>query len=103
MQLEIDRTQAPAGVRLLEPDDLRSFEVVVIEGGAGGAGDWPDAVARHEEHAWIRVGALRELAGPAAGPEWEAQFEAMLGFARSRGWLDEEHDAVRGHVERRAG
>jgi hypothetical protein len=103
MYLEIDLTQSPASVRLVDADELRSFNVVVHEAGAGAASRWPDAVARHEEHAWIRVSALRELAAPTAGPGWDAEFDAMLGFARSRGWLDEEHDAVRGHVERRPG
>ena len=54
------------------------------------------------DHAWVRTDALRRLAGPAATPEWEEGFAAMLDYARTRGWVDDEQGAVRGHVERRA-
>ena len=103
MELEIDLGAAAASARLVAPADLGSFKVVVVGGGAP-IGDRVEAlgVARVDEHAWVRVDALRELAGPHATPEWEASFAAMLEFARSRGWLDEELEAVRGHVERRA-
>jgi hypothetical protein len=89
--------------RLLEPGDLASFAVVLeddvepgpaalAEGGVLGFGD----------HAWVRTDALRRLAGPVATPGWEEGFEAMIDYARTRGWFDDEHGAIRGHVERRA-
>ena len=91
----------PAEVRLIEPEELRSFKAVVV--GAPSGPDWPAAVARHEEHVWIRVGVLEELAAAAgAGPEWKADFEGMVSHARTRGWVDDELEAVRAHVERRA-
>ena len=32
--------------------------------------------------------------------EWHAGFEAMLGYARSRGWISEDGDGIRAHVTR---
>lgn len=99
-ELRIDARQSPAEARLIEPEELRSFKAVVV--GAAPGPDWPAAVARHDEHVWVRVEALRTLAADAGvGSDWAAGFEAMLEFARSRGWVDEQLDAVRAHVERR--
>ena len=89
--------------RLSDPEDLTGFAVVLegdedpapaalADGGVLGFGD----------HAWVRTDALRRLAGPAATPEWEQGFAAMLDYARMRGWVDDAQGAVRGHVERRA-
>jgi hypothetical protein len=89
--------------RLVDAEDLTSF-AVVLEGDADPS---PEALAAggvlgFGEHAWVRTDALRRLAGPIATPEWEDAFATMLEYARSRGWVDDEHGAVRGHVERRA-
>ena len=88
--------------RLLHPGDLSCF-VVVLEGDEEPG---PEALAAagvlgFGDHAWVRTDALRRLAGPAATPEWEEGFGAMLDHARTRGWVDDAQGAVRGHVERR--
>jgi hypothetical protein len=88
---------------LVDPEDLTSFAVVL----EGETDPGPEALAAggvlgFGDHAWVRTDALRRLAGPVATPEWEDGFAAMLDYARSRGWVDDEHGAVRGHVERRA-
>jgi len=89
--------------RLVDAEDLTSF-TVVLEGEADPS---PEALADggvlgFGDHAWVRTDALRRLAGPTATPEWEDGFATMLDYARSRGWVDDAHGAVRGHVERRA-
>lgn len=43
--------------------------------------------------AWIRS----ETAGQAA--EWVERFDAMVRFARSKGWTDPDGTAIQGHVE----
>jgi len=101
MELEIDFNQSPPRVRLLDPEELRSFAVAVVDQSARNEAEWPDAVARHEEHVWVRIDAIRALAEPQVAGEWDAGFEKVLEFARSRGWIDEDAAAVRGHVERR--
>jgi hypothetical protein len=88
--------------RLVDPEDLTGF-AVVLEGDEDPS---PEALAAGGvlglgDHAWVRTEALRRLAGPAATPEWEAAFAAMLDYARTRGWVDDGQGAVRGHVERR--
>ena len=88
--------------RLLDAEDLSSFAVVLEDDEEPGA----DALAAggvlgFGDHAWVRTDALRRLAGPLATPEWEQGLRAMLDYARTRGWVDDEQGAVRGHVERR--
>jgi hypothetical protein len=88
--------------RLLNPDDLSAFAVVL----EGSQDPGPEALAAggilgFGDHAWVRTDALRRLAGPAATPQWEERFATMLEYARTRGWVDDELGAVRGHVERR--
>jgi hypothetical protein len=85
-------------VELLEPDVFTAFKVVVR--GEGPPLAETAVVARVDDHAWIRIDALRELAGDAATPAWEESLQGMLAFARSKGWVDEELAAVRAHVER---
>ena len=88
--------------RLLNPDDVSGFAVVL----EGDDDPGPEALAAggvlgFGDHAWVRTDALRRLAGSAATSEWEEGFAAMLDYARTRGWVDDEQGAVRGHVERR--
>jgi hypothetical protein len=86
--------------RLLRPDDLQAFKVV-LDPALDGARRALEAAgaARVQEHAWIPVARLRELAGDAATPEWERGLQGMVGFARSHGFYDEELGAVRAHCE----
>jgi len=95
--VEIRFGAGQTAVELLEPEVFTAFKVVVHGGGPSLA--LAPAVARVDEHAWIRIEALRELAGAAATPEWEASLQGMLGYARSKGWVDDDLDAVRAHVE----
>jgi hypothetical protein len=88
--------------RLLNPEDLSHFAVVL----EGDEDPGPQALAAggvpgFGDHAWVRTDALRQLAGAAVTPEWAEGFAAMLDHARTRGWVDDEQGAVRGHVERR--
>jgi hypothetical protein len=101
MIVELDLSGGGGLATLLDPDDFKAFKVVVRGGGPPLAAlSAPSGIAKVDEHAWVRVDALRELAGPAATPEWEASLEGMLEYARSKGWVDDELGAVRAHVER---
>jgi hypothetical protein len=88
---------ADGEARLLDPDDFGSLKAIA-SGSVSLAAGGPIARA-DEQHVWVRIESLRELAGPAATPEWDERFEAMLEFARSRGWVDEKLAAVRAHIE----
>jgi hypothetical protein len=52
------------------------------------------------EHVFLDVDAVKGLAGERATGEWLVEFEKMIEFARSKGWVDEA-GRVRAHVERR--
>jgi hypothetical protein len=86
----VDAADLSAFVVVLEDDEDPGAEALAA-GGVLGFGD----------HVWVRTDALRRLAGPVATPEWEEGFAAMLDHARTRGWVDDEQGAVRGHVQRR--
>jgi len=95
MNVIIDRR----GPRLDDAANLRAFAVHLEDGcvpgdDLGACGIWsPDG-----QHAWIEPDWLREQAGPLAEDAgWQSGFSAMIDFARSKGWLDEQ-GRIRAHV-----
>jgi hypothetical protein len=54
--------------------------------------------------AWISIDWVRSEAGAAApgslGTDWPVRFDAMVDYARSKGWLDGPGTHVRAHVVR---
>jgi hypothetical protein len=101
MIVEIDLHGEGTQARLAEPDDFKGFKVVLRQAGPSVADRLAAVgVARLDEHAWVRIDALRTLAGASATPEWEDSLASMLEFARSRDWVDDELGAIRAHVER---
>ena len=103
MYLHVDLGTVPPSVMLEEPEDTKRFHVAVT-GGRDPAmvfGALVDAAAGRLEgdDAYVTVDAVRRLAGDRVGPEWEADLEAMIAFAKSKGWFDEAGHAIRAHVE----
>ena len=104
MDVVVDLASSPSGVALAEPDDLRSFKVLA-------RGSAPDAARLGEAlegvgtmapdgHAFVAVDAVRRLAGDRVNdPDWSEGFDRMLGFARSKGWMDPSGTAIQAHVE----
>lgn len=93
---------ATGAVTLAEPTDFRGFSVAVAGGGVDDPRLGP-VLAPHGrwdgEHAWIDVDAVVALAGAAADDEWRAGFDAMVTYARDKGFLDESGAAIRAHLE----
>ena len=96
---------AVANLVVAEADDCARLQVEApgLDDGAAGA-----ALAMHgmgrvgaPGHLWLHVQALRRAA-PATvdATDWENRFEAMLGYAVERGWLDESGEYVAAHIER---
>jgi len=84
-----------AGPTLESPEDCKRFHVEVRGAGdLGGAGAWAD----DGEHALIDVDWVRQQAAGRVPDGWDADFEGMLGYARSKGWI--EGSAIRAHLER---
>jgi hypothetical protein len=105
MQVVVDVTADPASVALEEPDDCGRFHVAWRGGGDADALD--EALRANavgsvdgDGEALVRVDAVRRLAAGSVGATWDDDFEAMLGYARSKGWLSEDGASIRAHVER---
>lgn len=99
MYVEVALTTSTTAV--CEVDDLKRLSVVLDQPGTPEAIDRAlgdlgrlDGVA----HAWLNITNLRRASGRADDPDWTEQFEAMIAFAGSHGWLDPEGDAVRAHL-----
>ena len=88
-------------ITLEDPGNFREFHVATD-------GDVPTTVAafagravasERDNHLWIDIAFLRELAGDAADAEWQAQFDGMLAYANSKGWIDEPTNRVEAHIQ----
>ena len=103
MIIDIDLTGEHAATQLLEPEDCKRFHVAV----KGGDVEVLAAVLPAHDlgqvlpsgDALIEVGAVRRLAAGRVPNGWEEDFAAMVGYAKSKGWFDEEHDAIQAHIE----
>jgi hypothetical protein len=103
MELRVDLDSGTAGVALHEPDVFDRLAVIVE--GEGSRADLARATVgvgaldADGEHLFISRGGLRSLAGDLAiSPGWLEGFDAMVGYAESKGWVDGE-GRVRAHVE----
>ncbi|MEY2455868.1 MAG: hypothetical protein QOK06_962 [Acidimicrobiaceae bacterium] len=96
----IVRVSADGAVALVEVDDLARFHVEAERGadvdgalataGAGRLG--ADGDAR------ITVTWLRSTSRRAGEPAWDDGLEGMLGYAGTKGWLDDDGATIRAHV-----
>lgn len=98
------RSESDRQPTLEEADDFKSFKVVAPAVLAGGLDDalgdlgW---VAEDEDHVFLRVEAVRAIAGRGADEEWGKQFDGMISYADDKGWLDPTGTAIQAHVETR--
>ena len=87
------------GVHMQDPSDFKAFKVVVKQGEDDAAiapvGRFEDA-----DIAWIQMEAVRRLAGQAVDQGWEEGYDAMLAYAREKGWLLDARREIQAHVER---
>jgi flavin reductase (DIM6/NTAB) family NADH-FMN oxidoreductase RutF len=90
MRFELDLTAEAPRPRLVDADDPDSCTLVLV----GTEVPRSPAGVRLEEHAWLPLATVRELAGADAAAGVEAS-------ARAGGWLGEDGQAVRARVERR--
>lgn len=102
MHVTVDLTSEPPAVALVEPDDCTCFDVTVS--GTGDEKDLDRALAAavvgrtDEKEALVEVAAVRRMASGSVGDGWEGHFEAMLDYARRRGWLSDDAESIRAHV-----
>jgi hypothetical protein len=101
--LHVDLREPVPCVELRQADDFRSLKVVALT--ADGCADrLAEAIAIAgtvgvDGDAYLRLDGLRRLSGErGADPHWLAGFDAMVDYARSRGWLTS-GPALRAHCE----
>ena len=87
-------------ITLKDAGNFREFHVA-INGDVAAAVDafgGRATASERDNHLWIDIALVRELADN-VDAEWEAQFEAMLAYANSKGWIDESADRVEAHIQ----
>jgi hypothetical protein len=108
MYVQVDLAATPPAVTLEEPEDTKRFQVTVVGGDSVGLvfGALVDAAAGRLDGddaqgpiAWIAVDAVRRMARGRVGPEWDAELDGMLAYAKGKGWLDDNGNAIRAHLE----
>ena len=103
MYVLVDLNRSPSALRLEEADNFRALKVVV-RGPALGREQLsralaPVGVIDDSGHAVLRLGELRRLAGPLSDdPSWGEAFDAMVDYARAKGW-GSGTDGVQAHCD----
>jgi hypothetical protein len=103
MDVAIDLSRTPPAVELLEPGDFKSFRVTIAGAAPGDTSGLADALAPYGrldgDHVLVQPDGVRALAGDrATDPEWQKSLDGMLGYAASKGWVDET-GAIQAHCE----
>jgi hypothetical protein len=100
----IDLSKPGGPVSLEEPENCKQFHVSVV------GGHEPDSVSTALEasdvgrydgvgEAFISIAAVRRLAEGRVSDTWQRDFEAMLAFAATKGWLDADGSSIQAHIE----
>jgi hypothetical protein len=88
-------------VSLEEPDECTRFH---LEGRGVTVAEIAEALAADGagrvdgDVAFIELAAVRRLAAGRVEEDWDNRFEAMCGYARSKGWIDE-GARIQAHIE----
>jgi hypothetical protein len=89
---------------LADVDNFRSLKVVFHGEGSDGSrlAEALKPVGRVVgDSTFLSIQELKRMAGARAeDPEWLAQFDSMITHARSKGWVDEDGEALEAHWER---
>ncbi|MBR1135160.1 MAG: hypothetical protein E6614_05890 [Bradyrhizobium sp.] len=78
-------------LKITSPRSLSQAALVSALAGVGSLVSQTDAL--------INPDALRRLAGPGVGADWNVKFDTMLRQAGTSGWIDEASGAIKVHVE----
>jgi len=105
----IDLREFPPVVALEEPDDCTRLHLAVVgtvpsldaDGYRLVYAALIDAAAGSLEdgHGRLAIDALRRLARGRVADGWDDRFDAMLGDARTRGWIDPDQTSLQAHLE----
>jgi hypothetical protein len=103
MYVQVNLEEEPA-VTLHEPEDFKAFKLTTLGSGEASAVDRAlgalGSVDDDGTHAWLKLDAVRTLAGELAdSASWSDGFDGMVAYAGSKGWLSPDGDAIRAHLE----
>jgi hypothetical protein len=103
MFVQVDVGPERPVVTLEDPDDCTKFHLMVVGGSdlARVFGALVDAAAGRLEadHAYITIDAVRRLAAGRVTDDWDDRFAGMLGYAQSKGWIDDTGNMIQAHIE----
>lgn len=95
---------AQGSAELRDPDEFRSFKIVVDNGLAPAAlGYALTGLATLEpdgKTAWVARDSVKRLRGAEASGTWSASFDKMIESVRRFGWVNDQTGTVRAHVEK---
>lgn len=97
------KLSAAGSLHFEDRDNFRAFKLVV-EGDRGRLDDVRRSLAGKAEladadTAWIFAEALRHWPGVESDAAWQQNFSAMVEKARPHGWIDDQRNAIKAHVE----
>jgi hypothetical protein len=90
-------------VLMQDRDNFRAFKLVVegqrddldaVRATLAGTAELPDA-----DTAWVSEAALRKWPEVAQDVAWQAALTGMIDKAKPHGWIDEQRQAIKAHVE----
>ena len=101
VRVDVDSSQ----VTLEEPGNCTQFHVVAAgQDGQVSAQDLAPHLGAvgsvaDDDHLWISIDEVRRMAAGRVPDGWEAEFDGMVAYATSKGWLDDGGTALRAHIE----
>jgi hypothetical protein len=101
MILHIDTDSG--SIEVTEPQDCKRLSAIVT--GNGGLTKTLGSFGNADvdgEHLWISISQLRTVAAPAGDDGWSSQYDGMIRYATSKGWVDKSAQRVRVHIDRQA-
>ena len=90
---------ADGRAELREPDEFKSFKIVAAGPSGVAALGGIAAVEADGKTAWVVRDAVRRLRGPHPPAAWLASFDKMVESVRRFGWVNDQTDSVRAHIE----
>ena len=82
----------------LHVEDPKNFNAFSFRGDADSHAE-DGSVTFCDGNAWVSEAALRSWPPLEDDEEWQAGLTAMIGYARSKGWIDPDSGRIQAHIE----
>ena len=99
----IARLSPSAPASLVDLDRLDRLHAELDDGAGAGSSDqvrWPEWCRPDDDgaHVWLDIAGCRELGRAAQGDDWADGYDAMIAYATSKGWTNDDATEVRAHI-----